>query len=323
MSMADVHSSRSGPLVASLLSVVADIDDDDKDVLRIRVNVDNESAIPMGGLEATITTSHGRSIEAERGVNSIGPGLSRDYEFLFTLDSGDWSFNLEHDSTDGRRTLELGSYQADFEFNKEVGRAPASAVGAGLFSGAFDTNLDDFGQFNEREIIDPGQVMMVEYDAEHEIGGSTKITVASTDGSNSTELPDLAPSQTPSSGLTSASGDNARAPPPITKDVAREAPPTSIARTEDPVLAHATTSPAKREAPPLPPSSVPTGPPTPPTPPAGPPTPPAGPPTPPAGPPAGPPSEPPTGPPSGPPAGPPSGPPAGPPSGPPAGPPTE
>ena len=314
--MADVHSSRSGPLVASLLSVVADIDDDDKDVLRIRVNVDNESAIPMGGLEATITTSHGRSIEAERGVNSIGPGLSRDYEFLFTLDSGDWSFNLEHDSTDGRRTLELGSYQADFEFNKEVGRAPASAVGAGLFSGAFDTNLDDFGQFNEREIIDPGQVMMVEYDAEHEIGGSTKITVASTDGSNSTELPDLAPSQTPSSGLTSASGDNARAPPPITKDVAREAPPTSIARTEDPVLAHATTSPAKREAPPLPPSSVPTGPPTPPTPPAGPPTPPAGPP-------AGPPSEPPTGPPSGPPAGPPSGPPAGPPSGPPAGPPTE
>ena len=123
MAMSEEHISRSGPLVASLLTTVADIDDDDRDVLRVRINVDNESAIPMGGLVATIATSHGREVEPLSGVTSIGPGLSREYEFIFTLDSGNWTFILQHDATDGRRTLELGTYEADFEYDQKVGRS--------------------------------------------------------------------------------------------------------------------------------------------------------------------------------------------------------
>ncbi|HIA90100.1 MAG TPA: hypothetical protein EYO09_03290, partial [Candidatus Poseidoniales archaeon] len=274
MAVSGEHYARSGPLVASLLSTIPDIDDDDRDVLRVRINVDNESAIPMGGLEANVITSLGRTVDPVSGVSSIGPGLSREYEFAFALDSGHWTFNLQHDATDGRRTLELGSYAADFEFDREVGRSPTSAVGSTLFSGVFDSNLDDFGQVNEREIIDPGEVMMVDYNAEHSAGGGTMITVAN---GESTELPDLAPISESSSGLTTASGDRARPAPPISKIDIREAPPTSMARTEEPILAHdAAASSTIREAPPTPPSGPPTAPPSPPS---GPPMPPSGPPT--------------------------------------------
>ena len=272
MAMSEEHCARSGPLVASLLSASVDIDDDDRDVLRVRINVDNESAIPMGGLMASVATSHGRTVEPTSGVTSIGPGLSREYEFVFALDSGNWTFNLQHDATDGRRTLELGSYEADFEFDDEVGRSPASAVGSSIFSGAFETNLDDFGRVSEREIIDPEQVTMVEYDAEHSIGGGTKISVAE---GESGVLPDLSPTEEASSGLTTASGDGARPAPPISKDVVREAPPTSMARTEEPLLAHdASVSSTVREAPPTPLSGPPSGPPAeaPSSPPSGPPS---------------------------------------------------
>ena len=51
-----------------------------------------------------------------------------------------------------------------------------NAVGSSLFSGAFDANLGDFGNIQERELIDASQVQMSSFFGENAEGGSTKIS---------------------------------------------------------------------------------------------------------------------------------------------------
>ena len=66
-----------------------------------------------------------------------------------------------------------------------------------------------------------------------------------------------------SSGMTSKSEENARAPPPTQGNRVHEAPPTSAARISPPVNAHSNSSPSIREAPPSgPPAGPPAGPPS-------------------------------------------------------------
>ena len=170
--MTDEHIVTAGSLTAYLQSVRMEIDDDDEDIVEVSIELTNESAIPVGGLTATINTSTGSTIEPTSGVTSIGPGLTRSFSFAFKLSDGNWSFSLNGQG----QTLSLGPYEVDFEFQQDKARRPGNAIGSSLFMGAFDNNLDDFGNVQERELIDPSQVQMSTFFGENSEGGSTKIS---------------------------------------------------------------------------------------------------------------------------------------------------
>ena len=54
-------------------------------------------------------------VNPKDGITSIGPGLKREFAFVFQLTEGTWQFNLWHNSTTGRKALELGPFKFDFE----------------------------------------------------------------------------------------------------------------------------------------------------------------------------------------------------------------
>ena len=166
--MTDEHIVTAGSLTAFLQSVRMEIDDNDEDIVEVSIELTNESAIPVGGLEATIKTSTGTTIEPVSGVTSIGPGLTRSFSFAFKLSDGNWSFSLNGQG----KTLSLGPYDVDFEFQKATGRKPGNAIGSSLFTGAFDNHLDDFGNVQERELINPNEVQMSTFFGENSEGGS-------------------------------------------------------------------------------------------------------------------------------------------------------
>ena len=136
-----------------------DIDDDDEDVVLVSVDMTNEAAIPLGGLDIHIITSNGQKVESQSGISSLGPGLTRNFTFEFPLENGTWSFSV----SGGGQSLSLGPYEAGFTFVAEQGRAFGNSIGSSLFSGAFNTHLDSFGNVDEREIIDPSQMVMTSY----------------------------------------------------------------------------------------------------------------------------------------------------------------
>ena len=83
--MTEEHIVTAGSLTAFLQSVRMEIDDDDEDIVEVSIDLTNESAIPVGGLTATIKTSTGSTIEPVSGVTSIGPGLTRSFSFALSL----------------------------------------------------------------------------------------------------------------------------------------------------------------------------------------------------------------------------------------------
>ena len=170
--MTDDHSARAGSLNAHLTSVVMEIDDDDEDVIQVVVDVVNESSIPVGGLAAALVDSKGNRFEATEGISSIGPGLTRQFKFEARIQSGTWSFEFNG----GGQSMNLGPYDADFEFQAEKGRVLGNAIGSSLFSGAFDNHLTDFGNTEERGIIDASTVVMTSYVGENIEGGGTMMT---------------------------------------------------------------------------------------------------------------------------------------------------
>jgi len=175
--MSQEHSATAGSLSVILQTVRMEIDDDDEDIVEVSLNLTNESAIPIGGISATIKTSLGTSVEPIEGVSSIGPGLTRSFSFAFKLTDGDWTFSLSGQG----QTLSLGPYDADFEFQQIKSRQIGNAVGSSLFSGAFNDNLGDFGNVQERELIDATQVQMTTFFGENSEGGTTKISAGTFD----------------------------------------------------------------------------------------------------------------------------------------------
>ena len=171
--MSDDHTARAASLEARLSSVQMEIDDDDEDVILVSVDMTNEAVAPLGGLEVHVLTSDGKKVESESGISSLGPGLTRNFSFEFPLEKGTWTFSV----SGAGQSLSLGPYDADFTFEAEQGRAFGNAIGSTLFSGAFDANLDSFGQTAEREIIDPSSVVLTSYSGENAAGGSTKISL--------------------------------------------------------------------------------------------------------------------------------------------------
>ena len=170
--MTDDHSARAGSLTAHLTSVVMEIDDDDEDVIQVVVDVVNESSIPIGGLDAALLDAKGKRYEATEGISSIGPGLTRQFKFEARIQTGTWSFEFNG----GGQSMNLGPYDADFEFQAEKGRVLGNAIGSNLFSGAFDNHLGDFGNTEERGIIDSSTVVMTAYVGENIEGGGTMMT---------------------------------------------------------------------------------------------------------------------------------------------------
>ena len=91
--MSQEHSATAGSLSVVLQTVRMEIDDDDEDIVEVLLNLTNESAIPIGGISASIKTSLGATVEPTEGVSSIGPGLTRSFSFAFKLSDGDWTFS--------------------------------------------------------------------------------------------------------------------------------------------------------------------------------------------------------------------------------------
>jgi len=352
--MSDQHSQRAASLEARLTDVKMEIDDDDEDVLLVIVNLTNEAAIPMGGLNINITTSDGQKVSPKEGITSLGPGVSRSFTFEFPLDNGQWTFTT---SGNGKK-ISLGPYEADFTYLEQAGRKLGNAIGSNLFTGAFTEHLGDFGNTEEKEIIDSSSIVLTTYHGENAEGGATKINVgaAAEIESEPEDSPRTPPWQTsdtvepvsdPLSIALKQPANEVRTPSwesnEATATVVASAPvdllsvaATTIAAAEPevaPSLVPSTPAPAGPPAVPSTPAPAHTSAPAPPSgPPSGPPSaapsgPQSSPPSAaPSGPPSSPPSKAPSGPPSGPPAGPPSNapsaPPSGPPSGPPAGPPS-
>ena len=327
--MSDEHFTRASPIECRLISASMEIDDDDEDVIQVTVEISNEAAMPMGGLDIFIQTSDNKKVESSEGISSLGPGLTRKFTFEFPLQSGNWTFMLRSPTVEA----DLGPYDDDFTYQAEKGRVYNNAIGSGMFTDAFTSDLDDFGNVEERGLIDASSIKMTSYFGENSAGGSTAITAASVSkGPESSEdAPRVPPWERANDALLSTSVPNSLEPAKTTEvevpasdllafskqvsdssDISTEVPATA----ETPPQLAVQTENTVVEEPVIastPPSLPPSGPPS--SPPSGPPS------KPPTGPPSGPPSSPPSGPPSKPPTGPPSGPPSSPPSGPPSRPP--
>ena len=68
--MSQEHSATAGSLSIALQSVRMEIDDDDEDIIEVDLSLTNESAMPIGGVAASITTSLGATVEPISGVSS-------------------------------------------------------------------------------------------------------------------------------------------------------------------------------------------------------------------------------------------------------------
>ncbi|MBJ99879.1 MAG: hypothetical protein CMB48_02700, partial [Euryarchaeota archaeon] len=154
--MSDELNGRSNSLLAELISVVLDVDDDDRDIIRVVIAVTNESAVPISNIESTIDTIGKGSYSPERSVSSIGPGLTRNFHFVLGEDLGHWVFNLNHGEGTKKDKLELGPVRADLRmgntFEEEVelaGSSVGSGVGGGLIADVFSEALGDFGKVRE------------------------------------------------------------------------------------------------------------------------------------------------------------------------------
>ena len=68
--MSEEHFQRVSPLECRLLLSKMEIDDDDQDVILVSIEVSNESAIPVGGLDIFIQTSDKRKVDSDEGITS-------------------------------------------------------------------------------------------------------------------------------------------------------------------------------------------------------------------------------------------------------------
>ena len=340
--MSDEHFTRAPPIECRLISASMEIDDDDEDVIQVTIEVSNEAAMPIGGLDIFIQTSDNKKVESVEGISSLGPGLTRKFTFEFPLQKGNWTFMLRSPTVDA----DLGPYDDDFTYQAEKGRVYNNSIGSGMFTDAFSTDLDDFGKVEERGLIDASSIKMTSYFGENSAGGSTAITAGSApqEAENAEDAPRVPPWERSNDPLLSSplpstpepaetvTNDALAAPAADLLAFSKQVGESSDGSNDEPMTADTPPPlPAQTESeveevpivastpPSLPPSAPPSGPPSqPPT------SPPSGPPSgPPSQPPSGPPSQPPSGPPSKPPSGPPTKPPSGPPSKPPSGPPTK
>ena len=154
--MSDEQKGRSNSLLAELLSVVLDVDDDDRDIIRVVIGITNESAVPISNIDSSIDTIGKGSYTAERSVSSIGPGLTRNFHFILGADLGHWVFNLSHGNGPNKDSLEIGPVRADLRIGEMLeeevelaGSSIGGGIGGGLIADVFSEALGDFGNLRE------------------------------------------------------------------------------------------------------------------------------------------------------------------------------
>ena len=309
--MSDELSARIDGLNARVHAAVDDIDDDDRDALRIVIEVTNEGSTPAHQLRASLRTMDGGLANMYEGASAIEAGMRQDFVYFVDRESGAWMFKLEQEVGDTVQHAELGPYEGDMRIEDEY-RQPildsgrGGVAGGNMFDSAFGDALSAFGGEVQPEVVEPAP-----------LAAAAPVSPMAQAFDSSISPPEPASSQP-------SPIEPVR--PPISAPVV-EAPPVALEPVSPPVNEPAPEPLApitpKLEPPTVEPPTL--EPPTlePPTqPPAGPlDGPPTGPPSPPPTESLAPPMEPPTGPSGPPPTGPPAGPPQGPPGEPLAGPP--
>ena len=338
--MSGQREAERGGLFCAIERIGDTLDEDDQDVLDIRVALTNRNPVPIAGLAAVVNVASGRSFQPTVSLESIGPGLTRGFEFQVPADQGTWSFTLTRQFEGKPSMIVIGPFDPEERVSDsgakaavKAGQTEGDAVGGDLISDFFGSAVSILEEetpvpTTRRSVVQIGAPMVSAVDdAPRMDPKAAKDLLGSVDVQ-------------PTSGMTTNRMNEAReAPAPVPTPAVREPPMTASARTTEGITAHAEGAEGVREAPvnldhnvvheapeqlayteadaPVKPTTEP----------------PSGPPSggPPSGPPGGSVSEPPPsapseggeggGPPSGPPGGPPSGPPGGPPSGPPGGPP--
>ena len=316
--MSDELSARIDGLNARVHAAVDDIDDDDRDALRIVIEVTNEGSTPAHQLRASLRTMDGGLANMYEGASAIEAGMRQDFVYFVDRESGAWMFKLEQEVGDTVQHAELGPYEGDMRIEDEY-RQPildsgrGGVAGGNMFDSAFGDALSAFGGEVQPEVVEPAP-----------LAAAAPVSPMAQAFDSSISPPEPASSQP-------SPIEPVR--PPISAPVV-EAPPVALEPVSPPVnepapeplapitpkLEPPTVEPPTLEPPTLkPPTQPPAGPLD------GPPTaPPSPPPTeslaPPMEPPTGPSGPPPTGPPAGPPQGPPGEPLAGPPGPPPSAP---
>jgi len=330
--MSDELVARMDGISARVHAAVDDIDDDDRDALRIVIEVTNDGSTPAHQLKASLRTMDGGLAKMHEGASSIQAGMRQDFVYFVGRESGAWMFKLEQGAGDAVQHAELGPYEGEMRIEDEhrppiLDSGRGSATGGNMFDSAFGDALSGFGAEAQPEVVEPAPVAAAA--AVTPMAQAFDSLVAPAEPVTSAPAP-IEPVRPPISAPAEEEPPVALEPvsPPITAPV-EEAPPVALELLSPPISAPAEEAPPVALEPVSPPISEPAPEPLAPmTPMIGPPTgPPAGPPEgPPTGPPGPPPTSPPMGPPTGPPAGPPTGPPTAPPEGPsgepPAGPPT-
>ena len=199
--MAEEHIARVGSIEAKLQSVRMEIDDDDEDVLEIEVVLINEASVPLGGIDARLMATGGQDVGPLVPISSLGPGAQRSLRFQLRIDHGEWSFAASTMSG----SLDFGPFPCDMEYEAPKARRLANAMGSSLFAGAFEGQLDEFGQVSERGLIDASSVEMTQFSAVNAEGGATTIRAAGTFGHEEEEGPKTPP----------WSGGSGRSAPPV------------------------------------------------------------------------------------------------------------
>ena len=149
IAMIKEYTSSSGSLSARLTDVSMEIDDDDEDVILVILELSNESAVPLGGVGVEIKSSSGAIFKPREDITSLSPGSTRAFSFEFRLDTGTWTFS---GNASGMK-VDMGPFDAAFEYTAPSQKRLSSAVGSSLFSGAFDDNFSDYGNVKESELI--------------------------------------------------------------------------------------------------------------------------------------------------------------------------
>ena len=311
--MSDELSARIDGLNARVHAAVDDIDDDDRDALRIVIEVTNEGSTPAHQLRASLRTMDGGLANMYEGASAIEAGMRQDFVYFVDRESGAWMFKLEQEVGDTVQHAELGPYEGDMRIEDEY-RQPildsgrGGVAGGNMFDSAFGDALSAFGGEVQPEVVEPAP-----------LAAAAPVSPMAQAFDSSISPPEPASSQP-------SPIEPVR--PPISAPVV-EAPPVALEPVSPPVnepapeplapitpkLEPPTVEPPTLEPPTQPPAGPLDGPPT---------APPSPPPTeslaPPMEPPTGPSGPPPTGPPAGPPQGPPGEPLAGPPGPPPSAP---
>ena len=145
---------HSGALKIHVHYIVDDIDEDDRDALRVVIEVTNEGVSDATGIDAKMRTMDGGKVEAFESATGIPAGMRQDYSYFVSADSGAWLFKIEHNSGDTIQKAELGPHSCEIRI-AETFRKPmnvngkGNAVGGSIFEAAFDTALTGFGDDSE------------------------------------------------------------------------------------------------------------------------------------------------------------------------------